>query len=97
PGEVRQVEVEVETDRRGTADDRSDAARRRDRAVAFLSMALFRARRRDAVHVAIVDHEIEGLDRGIHGIAAVYGLASIADDDVLHDSPDHIVENRDAE
>ena len=58
---------------------------------------LFRARRRGAVHVAVVDDEIERLNRGIHGIAAVYCLASIADDDVLHDSPDYVVENRDAE
>jgi len=60
-------------------------------------MPLFRARWRGAVHVAIVNDEIERLDRGIHRIAAVHGLASIADDDVLHDSPDYVVENRDAE
>jgi hypothetical protein len=60
-------------------------------------MSFFRARRSSTIYVAVVNDEIERLDLRIRGIAAVHCLASITDDDVLHDSPDYVVENRDAE
>jgi hypothetical protein len=49
------------------------------------------------VDVAIVDDEVERFDRWVLGIAAMHGLAPIADDHVLHEAPDDVVEDRDAE
>src|SRR5205807_7529435 len=51
------------------------------------------SRRRHAVDVAVVDDEVEGLDGGILRIAAMDGLATVTDDDVLHLAPDDVVED----
>jgi len=60
-------------------------------------VALFGARRGGAVDVAIVDDQVERFDRRVFGIAAMDGLALVADDHVLHEPPDDVVEDRDAE
>src|ERR1700737_2667221 len=59
----------------------------------FLSVPLFRPRRRGAVDVAIVRHEIERLEGRVGRIAAMDSLAAIADDHVLHQTPHHVVED----
>jgi hypothetical protein len=38
-------------------------------------MSFFRARWRGAIHMAVVDHEVEWLDRGVLRVVAVYRLA----------------------
>lgn len=60
-------------------------------------MCFFRARRRGAVDVAIVDDEVERLDRRTLWVTAMDCLALVADDHVLHEAPDDVVEDRDAE
>src|ERR1051326_5110048 len=62
-----------------------------------LPVPFLRPRRRRAVHVAIVHDQIERLDRRRDGVAAMHGLAFVADDHVLHDFPDDVVEDRDAD
>jgi hypothetical protein len=47
--------------------------------------------------VPVVDHEIKRLDRRILRISAMDRLTLIADDHVLHEPPDDVVENRHAE
>src|SRR5207237_10329001 len=49
---------------------------------------------RGSVHVPVVDHQIERLDRRIWRIRAVHGLAFVANDHVLHHAPDHVIEHR---
>src|SRR5687768_9604396 len=49
---------------------------------------------RRAVHVAIVNHQIERLQPGIRRISAVHGLAFVTDDHVLDQPPDDVVEDR---
>ena len=56
-------------------------------------MSFLRARRRGAVDVTVVRHQIEWLERRVRRIAAVHGLTSIADDHVLHHTPDDVIEN----
>ncbi len=60
-------------------------------------MPLLRSRRRRTIHVAVVRGQIERADGGVLAISAMHGLAVVADDDVLHDTPDDVVENRDAD
>jgi hypothetical protein len=62
-----------------------------------LMMPFLRPGRRGAIDVAIVRHQIESLQRGVGRVAAVNGLASIADDDVLHQTPHDVIEDRDRE
>jgi hypothetical protein len=61
------------------------------------AVSFFRARRRFAIHVPVVNHEIERLDFRIWRIAAMHGPTLIADDDVLDDAPDEVIEDRDAD
>ena len=60
-------------------------------------MTFLRPWRRGAVNVAVVRGQVEGLDGWIGRIAAMDGLAVVADDDVLDQPPDDVVEDRDAE
>src|SRR2546427_6156438 len=60
-------------------------------------MSLFRSRRRGAVHVAIVHDEVKGFEGGIGWVAAMNGLAAVADDHVLHHAPHNVVEDGYAE
>jgi len=53
------------------------------------------ARRGGAVHVTIVRREVERFDCRVLFIAAMHGLALVADDHIFHDAPDHVVEHRD--
>src|ERR1019366_10378778 len=45
----------------------------------------------------VMDHEIKRLELRIRWVAAVHGLAFVADDHFFHDAPDDVVEDRDAE
>ena len=60
-------------------------------------MTFLRSRRRGAVHVTIVDDEVERFDVGTRSITSMNRLTSITDDHVLHEPPDNVIENRDAE
>ena len=58
---------------------------------------LQRAGRSGAVDVAVVNHQVERPDRWIRRIAAMHGLTLITNDHILHQTPDDVIENRDAE
>jgi hypothetical protein len=47
--------------------------------------------------MAIVDDEVERFDRGVLRVAAMHRLALVTDDHVLHEPPDDVIEDRDAE
>lgn len=57
-------------------------------------MRLLGARRCFTVHVPIVNDEVERFDRWILRVTSMHGLTLVADDDVLHDAPDDVVEDR---
>src|SRR5687768_14070510 len=66
-------------------------------AFSSMSVPLFGSGRRGAIDMPVVDHQIEWLQFRIRRIPAMHGLAAVADDHVLHDSPDDVVEDRHTE
>ena len=60
-------------------------------------MPFFGTRRGGPVDMAIVDDEVERFDRGVLRVAAMHRLALVTDDHVLHEPPDDVIEDRDAE
>src|SRR5258708_34121953 len=62
-----------------------------------LLFPFLRSGRCGAIDVGVMDEQVEGLDSGVGWVAAVHGLAVVADDDVLHESPDDVVQDRYAE